>query len=125
MTSILLLLLLPLLILCSGIVPFVEAFPSHRYRGKLLGRARININLGQDIPVRTESLQLSGNVRDFFTIACESSAALSTAIASYPKIKAILSIFVYQSPDSSGGASCSDELCHSAGARERYSAGLQ
>jgi hypothetical protein len=101
MTSILLLLLLPLLILCSGIAPFVEAFPSHRYRGKLLGRAnpvRINIHLGQDIPVRTKSLRLRGNGVDFFAIASESSTVLSAAILAYPTLEPILRLFFSKLP---------------------------
>ena len=96
MTSILLLLLLPLLILYSGIAPFVEAFPSHRYCGKLLSRAdpvRINIHR-QDIPVRTKSLRL----RDFFSIASESSTVLSAAILAYPTLQPKLQNFLSKLP---------------------------
>ena len=94
-------LLLPLLIFCSGIASFVGAFLPHRYRGKLLVRASpvpINIHLGHDIPVRTKSLQLSGNGVDFFAIASESSTVLSAAILAYPTLEPILRLFFSKLP---------------------------
>ena len=77
-------LLLPLLILCGGLTSCVEAFPSHRHRGKL--SMPNQIFQGHGFGAQTKYLQQSSSNE----IMSTASGALSAAVAAQPLVKQLL-----------------------------------
>ena len=102
MTSILRLLVPPLLILCGGIVSCVEAFSSSSYYGcrrrLLMHCSNDDLGHGVGIPVGTKLQPLGGNGVDYFDVAIESSYLSPGYFEAYPTLEETLRLFYYTLP---------------------------